>query len=242
MKGYFGCGAGRGRIWLAAAALGATWSLTGLQARATEPTPPVEIVTPEEAAEAEGVVRDQVEIRVRKDQVTGLKTRVILFQNGRELLQTALDPDFRPAPEDRAQEVEGPVIVARIPAVPQEFVSRVEPGVYANKVVVEAGLQGEGAGNYEASEWVRWRTDGKRVQLLTGERYSELTERAETAAGEAGGPVLVLQGAERVMAEPDKPVPSRIDTRVGDGGVVPERPVQLKKDELERSFDERDED
>ena len=48
MKDYSSGGRGRGRSWCAAAAFGAAWLLVGPQAWATEPTPPVEIVTPEE--------------------------------------------------------------------------------------------------------------------------------------------------------------------------------------------------
>jgi hypothetical protein len=234
--------AGHGRICRAATALGVAWLLYGPEATATPPTPPVEIVTPDEAARIEGVVRDEVEIRIREDQVTGLKTRVILFREGRELMEAAIDTNFQRLREEDEQAGEGPLSVARIPAVPQEFVSRAEPGVYAHKIIVEVGLLGEGAGNYVAYEWVRWRTDGERVELLTGERYSALTERVDTAVEADGERVLVFQGSGRELADSDRPVPPRFDTRVGDGGVVPEQPVELKDHELKRSLDERDED
>ena len=88
---------------------------------------------------------------------------------------------------------------------------------------------------------MRWRTDGKGVELLTIERYSALTEQVEAPTGPNGGRALILRGADIKLDKPGEPQQDRFDTRIGSDGVLPERPVKLEDQELRRSLDERDE-
>jgi hypothetical protein len=134
----------------------------------------------------------------------------------------------------------GAVSLATIPAVPDSLLRQVEPGIYAHKVHVTAQIQ-QGVPPLEVAAWVRWRTDGKGVELLTIERYSALTEQVETTTGPDGGQALNFRGADIKLDQPGEPQRDRFDTRIGSDGVLPERPVKLRSQELQRSLDERDE-
>jgi hypothetical protein len=216
------------------------WLFCATPALATNPTKPVEIVTPEEVYARERIMPDTVQILVREQEVRSFRTRTILFRNGERMLEQELAPRFERSEAERDGEQPGPVLTATIPAVPDNLRQRVEPGVYAHKIEVTAQIE-EGVPPLEVSAWVRWRTDGERVEILTIERYSALTEEVEGAVGPDGKRTLVLRGGDLRLEAPGEPQRERFGTQVGSEGVLPERPPTLKDQELRRSLDERDE-
>jgi hypothetical protein len=217
------------------------WLFCAAPALAINPTKPVEIVTPEEVYERERTMPDTVQIRVREDEVRSFRTRTILFRNGERMFEQELAPRFQRREAERDGEQPGIVLTATIPAVSDAMRQRVEPGVYAHKVEVTAEIE-EGVPPLEVSAWVRWRTDGERIEILTIERYSALTEEVEAAVGPDGNQTLVLRGGDVRLEAPGEPQRERFGTQVGSEGVVPERPPILDEQELRRSLDERDED
>jgi hypothetical protein len=216
------------------------WLFCAAPALATNPTKPVEIVTPEDVYARERIMPDTVQIRVREDEVRSFETRAILFRDGERVLEQELAPRFQRSEAGLDEGQPGAVLTATIPAVPDTLLRRVEPGIYAHKIAVTAQIQ-EGVPPLEVSAWVRWRTDGERVELLTIERYSALTEAAEAAVGPDGQRTLVLRGGDLRLESPGEPQRERFGTQVGSEGVLPERPPTLKDQELRRSLDERDE-
>ena len=67
------------------------WLSCAAPASATNPTKPVEIVTPEEVFERERIMPDTVQIRVREGEVRVLDARIILFRGGAQVLEQKLD-------------------------------------------------------------------------------------------------------------------------------------------------------
>jgi hypothetical protein len=218
------------------------WLFCAVSALAINPTKPVEIVTPEEVYERERIMPDIVQIRVREGEVRSFQTRTILFRNGERIFEQKLAPPFQRSEAERDGDQPGPVLTATIPAVPDALRQQVKPGVYAHKVEVTAQIE-EGVPPLEVSAWVRWQTDGERVEILTIERYSALTEEVEAAVGPDGKRTLVLRGGDIRLEAPGEPQLERFGTQVGgDEGVLPERPPTLNEQELRRSLDERNED
>ncbi len=207
---------------------------------ATEPTTPIEIITPEDSARSGKFTTDMVEVIMSEKEIIGYKALMILFQNGKRINGLAVALDTKPLANTEDGSKQG-LSVAKIAAVPKKFWKEVKPGIYAHKIRIEANLKG-GSGSLLLDEWVRWRTDGERVELLTIERYSALVEKTETAIGADGNQILILRGGGIKLADPGKPTMEKIDTRIGDDGVRLERSGALKKEEMNRSLDESKED
>lgn len=207
---------------------------------ATEPTTSIEIVTPEDLMRAGKFTTNQVEVVFREKEISGFKPLLILFHNGKQIDQLGID--LRPEHVDDQDQGSGQEYSStRIEAVPVEFWKRVEPGVYAHKIRIEANLR-DGAGSLIEEEWVRWRTDGQRVELLDIEHYSALVDKPEYSTDANGKPVAVLTGLDVKLENPGKATMEKPDARIGNDGVRAEQPVKLKIQELERSLDESNED
>lgn len=226
-------------LQLGATGLGALVWFTSF-ALATNPTRPVEIVTPEEVFATERVMPDKVEIRVREDEVQSLDVRTILYREDTRVREQKLDLQFeRTAAGGDEDGPGGPVSLATVTAVPESMLQQLEPGIYAHKIEVTA--HAKGVPPLEVSAWIRWRTDGDRVELLTLEQYSALVEQAEASIGPDGEGTVVLRGSEIAFEKPGEPQGDRFDIRVGSDGVVPERVVEPKDQDSQRVLDERDE-
>ena len=207
---------------------------------ATEPTSPINIITPEDSAKLGKFTTDSVQVVINQSEITGFKPLLILYKDGKRLKQMGVD--LRPeAIENPDKESKDKLGLATIEAVPEKFWRDVEPGVYAHKVRIEANIRGE-SGSLIEEEWVRWRTDGNRLELLDIQQYSELVEKRQKATDEQGKPIELLIGRDIKTESVGKPVIEKRGTQVGSEGVLLERPVSLNKQEIELSQDEKDED
>lgn len=207
---------------------------------ATEPTSPINIITPEDSAKEGKFTTDNVQVLINQKEINGFKLMLILFQNGKRLERLAIDlraePIKNPNPESQQE-----LSLAKMEAVPDTFWKRVEPGIYAHKIRIEANIRGESASLID-EEWVRWRTDGTKLELLNIQQYSDLIEKRQKATDENGKPIEVLIGKDIKTELIAKPVIEKRGTQIGSEGVLLEREVGLSKQELKESQDERDED
>ncbi len=213
-------------------------------AMATEPSVPVEIITPEARAESGRITTDQLEIHITEGAVKEYKATIELLRAGVRVLQQPLELKVERTrlDSDEKQPADAPgILVARLAAVPEEIWRKVEPGVYAHKVRVEAVLV-EGEGPLVVEDWVRWRTDGKTVEYLTIETYSALTEETESSVDALGRKVVVFTGRDVKLEREEKSEKVEFDTRVDEGGIRPEVQEELRTFELKNQLDESKED
>jgi len=214
---------------------------------ATEPTDPVQIITPEESAFGGEITRNFVRIISETENVGISSINLLLYQQGKLLREQRLNPSFEKVemplnPDAKSHKENGGApavrLVAEIEAVPEELWREVEKGVYAHQLEVIAKLP---QGELVVSDWVRWETNGERVRLLDAETYDSLTEARELTKDAQGRPIMIFTGIDLKIDEDDRPQKIDFETRV-DEGAVPEQELQLKEFELENQFDEREED
>lgn len=206
---------------------------------ATEPTSPINIITPEDSAKSGEFTTDSVQVMINESEILGFKPLLILYKDGKRLEQMGVD--LRPKPiRNPDEESKQKLSLATMEAVPEKFWRRVEPGVYAHKVRIEANIRGE-SGSLIEEEWVRWRTDGRQLELLDIQQYSALVEKRQKATDEHGKPIELLIGKDIKTELVAKPVIEKRSTQIGSEGVLLERPVSLNKQEAELSQDEKEE-
>ena len=215
--------------------------LTG-KVTATEPTSPIEIITPEDLARLGEFTTSEIKVVFHEAELNGFKSSLILFQNGKQIEQTQVKLRLVSMNKTDEKLVEK-LSVARIQAVPDEFLRQVEPGIYAHKIRIEAKLRNSEELLVE-EEWIRWRNDGGRVELLDIESYSALVEKAELSNDASGRPIRILLGGAEKLSKPAERTMEKPDAQIdGDGdGVRLEQPVIYKKQELKNALDESKED
>lgn len=207
---------------------------------ASEPTSPIRIITPEDSAKEGKFTTDNVQVIINQSEIDGFKPLLILFKEGERVDRMAID--LRPEPiKNPDAKSKQELSMAKTEAVPEQFWQKVEPGVYAHKIRIEANLRGE-SGSLIEENWVRWRTNGQQFELLDIQQYSDLVEKREEATDENGKPIEVLIGKDIKTKLVAKPVIEKRGTQIGSEGVLLERQVSLSQQELKDSQDEREED